>query len=173
MIKEQGAKLQELEAKLVQKNRSEEVEKGVIETKLATIENLFKEMQVKLSSFSQEAGSGQTEQLGLGQWPLLPLAHRSGCLLYPSTFTTPLDGGARSVRNSPETNGRTITIDISRSRFEKRSAEQIKDTMTSIMQAQIETKECKIQQARILPGGIIELSMESNTEYEIAWNNPR
>lgn len=40
MIKEQGTKFQELEAKLLQKHRLEQVEKGIIETKLAAIEGL-------------------------------------------------------------------------------------------------------------------------------------
>lgn len=113
MIKEQSTKLQELEANLVQKNRSDKVEKGVIETKLAAIENLFKETQVKVSSLSQEAGLGQTKQLGVGQWPLLPPAHKSGCLLYPSTSTIPLNGTAKLVQNSPKINGQTIIIYIS------------------------------------------------------------
>ena len=41
------------------------------------------------------------------------------------------------------------------------------------MQSQPETKECKIQQVRILPGEKIELCMESNSQYEDARNISR
>lgn len=50
---------------------------------------------------------------------------------------------------------------------------RIKKTMTSVMQTQTKTKECKILQAQILPKRIIELSMESNKKYKSAPNNPK
>lgn len=173
MIREQGIKLEELEAKLLQKTRLNEVEKGTIETKLAAVAGLVQETQVKLSTLFQQAILGQPGELSSGQWPSLPPARRPGHLSYLANSTTPLNRTVRPAQNNSETNDRTITLDISRLRVEKRSAGQIKDMMTNIMQAQAETKECKSQQARILPEGKIELSMESNSQYENAQKHPR
>lgn len=80
---------------------------------------------------------------------------------------------ARPARNSPETNDRTITIDVSRAKLEKHGVSQIKDIVADVMQSQAETKECKIQEVRILPGEKIELCLESNTQYEAARNYTR
>ncbi|MCJ1348716.1 hypothetical protein MMC31_006949 [Peltigera leucophlebia] len=165
IIKEQGIKLQELEAGIASKDQ--------IRQKLAAIEGLVQETQVKLGSLSQQSTPGPTKDLVSVQWPQLPPLHRPGQPLYFPTSPTLLNENVRPARNSPETNDRTITIDVSRSRLEKHSVSQIKDTVTDIMQSQLETKECKIQQVRILPGEKIELCMESNSQYEDARNHSR
>lgn len=123
---------------------------------------------MKLSSFSQQASPGQTEEPGTVDWPQLPPAHRLFQPLHFPTFIMPSSKTVRRARNSPKTNDRTITINVSRSRLDKRSANQIKDIMTNVMQAQAETKECRIQYVRVLPREKIELCMESNSQYKDA-----
>lgn len=121
MIKEQGIKLQELEVKLLQRNRLEQGEKGIIETKLATIEGLVQETQVKFGCLSQQAIPSPTKDLVSDQWPQLPPLHRLGQPTYFPTSPTLLSENVRPARNSPETNDRIITIDVSRSTLEKHS----------------------------------------------------
>ncbi len=58
MIMEKNVKLKELKIKLLQKNYSDQVGKKAIETKLAAIEDLIQEIQVKLFSLSQQVTLG-------------------------------------------------------------------------------------------------------------------
>lgn len=118
MIREQSIKFEELEAKLLQKNRLDKVEKGTIETKLAAVTDLVQETQVKLSYLFQQAILGQLGELSSGQWPSPPPAHRPGHLSYLANSTTPLNETVRPAQNNSETNDLTITLEISQSRID-------------------------------------------------------
>ena len=173
MIKEQSVKLQELEAKLSDQGRFEQEKADKVETKLDEMKALIISVQDKLSTFSQNARIDPEVDGNTEIWPQLPAPQTQYPLMQLAMSLNAATANHRLLRNSPETNDRTITLDTSRSRSEKSNAAKIKEEVTSIMQAQLETKDCKIQHVRILPGEKIEICMETDSQCENARHYPR
>ena len=173
MIQKQNVKLQELEAKLGEQNRIEQEKTDRMETKLDEMKALILGVQERLSSLSENARVNPEVDGNTETWPRLPAPHTQN----PSTQLAMSPNGSKTnhrlLRNSPETNDRTIILDTSRSKSERSNAAKIKEEITNIMQAQLETKDCKIQHVRILPGEKVEICMETDSQCENARHHPR
>ncbi len=173
MIREQNVKLQEREAKLGEQNRIEREKTDRIETKLDEMKALILGVQERLSSLSENASVNQEVDGNTETWPWLPAPHTQN----PSTQLAMSPNGSkkndRLLRNSPETNDMTITFDTSRSKSERSNAAKIKEEITNIMQAKLETKDCKIQDVRILPWEKVEICIETDSQCENARHHSR
>lgn len=126
LIKEQNAKLQELEAKLEKQDHIQQENANKLETKLGEMQALVVGLQEKLTSFSEDAraiprASGETEI-----WPQLSTSHTRNTSMRLAIPINPSLTNHRVLRNSPETNDRTITLDTSWSKSEKSNAAKIK-----------------------------------------------
>ncbi len=160
MIREQNVNLQEQEAKLGEQDRIEQEKTDRMETKLEEMKALILGVQEKLSSLSENARINPEVDSNSETWLRLSDFYTQN----PSTQLPMLPNCSKTnhrlLRNSLEMNNRTFTLDTSRSKSERSNAAKIKEEITNIMQAQLETKDCKIQHMRILPEGKVKICME-------------
>ena len=173
MIRKQNVELQELEAKLGEQNQIEQEKTARMETKLDEMKVLILGVQERLSSLSENARVNPKVDDNTETWPRLPVPHTQN----PSTqLVMSLNGSETNhqlLSSSQERNDRTITLDTSRSKSEKSNAAKIKEEITIIMQAQLETKDSKIQHVRILLGEKVEICMEMDSQCKNARHHPR
>ncbi len=173
MMRELNVKFQELEAKLGEQNRIEQEKTHRMETKLDEMKALILSVQEGLSSLSENARVKPEVDGNTETWPRLPAPHTQN----PSTqLAISLNGSKTNHRlllNSPKKNDRTIILDTSRPKSERSNAAKIKEKLTNIMQAQLESKDCKIQNVRILPKVKVEICMETDSQWWNAHHYPR
>lgn len=119
MIKEQSVKLQQLEAKLSEKGRFEQEKADKLGTKLDKMKALIISVKDKLNSVSQNARIDPEVDKNTEIWPRLPAPQTQNPSMQLAMSLNAATANYRLLRNSPETNARTLTLDTSRSRSEK------------------------------------------------------
>lgn len=130
-------------------------------------------VQDKLSSLFENARVNPEVDGNTETWPRIPAPQTQNPSTQLAMSLNASNTNHRLLRNSPETNDRTITLDTSRSNSERSNAAKLKEEITNVMQAQFETKDCKIQHVRILPGEKVEICMETDSQCENARHYPR